>query len=223
VLRPSPDAVTVPLGARRSPPGAGLTHDVGPWRAPAIEPPTAARAEVARVTCPRLARLTVVGTSSDVRVLLAAADDACALRSLGGIDQARAALDRDAVVVAFAGFSATGNESTLLLDPGASGKRLDLRGARMAVLVNGKFAGGAPERVAALLIHEGAHLAASGGARAAEATEELAARRAELAACDRLFPAGGDLHPSRGCQDAAALVAPGEVKALAELRAAGYR
>lgn len=224
VLRPGPEEVTVRLGARRSPPADGLTHGVGAWRAPALEQPTATDAEVGRAECPRLDRITLVGTGSDVRLLREAAGKVCALRSEGGIDQARAALNQWTVVVAFAGFTATGNESTMLLDPSrSSARRLDLRGTQVAVLVNGKFAGGAPERIAALLVHEGAHLAHSGGAAlAGEATDELAARRVELAACNRLFPPGGALRPNRGCQDARALVDLDEAGALAELRAAGY-
>jgi hypothetical protein len=222
VLRPGPADVTVPLGARRSPPADGLSHGVGAWRAPALERPTAGRAEVARGDCPRMSRVVVTGTDGDVRLLQEAVGKVCALRSEGGIDQARAALDRTAVVIAFAGFTATGNESTMLLAPYLVPRPLDLRGGSVAVLVNGKFAGGAPERIAALLIHEGAHLAAQ-GAQPPTAEGELAARRTELAACNRLFPADGGLRPSRGCQDAKALVDLGEVRALAELRAAGYR
>jgi hypothetical protein len=223
VLSAPPRAIQLPLAARRSPPVAGLTHGVGQWRAPALEAATAGRAVTGTVECPRLAGLRLAGTADDVALLRLAADQVCALRSEGGIDQARAALQQAGAVVAFAGFSASGNESTALLDPQPG---LALGRSKVAVLVNGKFAGGRPERVAALLVHEGAHLAqrpAGAPAWLPSAAEELAARRTELAACGRLFASPNAVEANRGCQDASGLLAMGESAALAALRTAGYR
>ncbi len=201
------------LGARRSPPGAGLTHDVGPWSAAALRPGRAG-VVVERATCPRLADLRLAGTPAEVGSLRQAASAVCALRSTGGIDPARTALDEADAVVAFADFTATGNESTAVLRP-AEG--LQLHGARVAVLLNAKFRSNAAVRAVPLLVHEGAHLAE--GADDAEA--ELAARQVEVIACDRVFPPGG-LEPNRGCGYARDLLAPGRDEALIELRAAGY-
>jgi hypothetical protein len=90
---------------------------------------------------------------------------------------------------------------------------------RPVVLVNGKFqVGGRPERIAALLVHEGSHVADGGPPTAAA---ELAARKAELEACGRLFT--GDVRPNRGCADAAALLTRDDATVLDELRKAGYR
>ncbi len=87
------------------------------------------------------------------------------------------------------------------------------------VLVNGKFQlGGRAERITVLLVHEGSHVADGGPPTAAE---ELAARKAELEACQRLFT--GDVQPNRGCTEAAALLARDDATALDELRKAGYR
>jgi hypothetical protein len=86
--------------------------------------------------------------------------------------------------------------------------------------------------VAAVLAHEGAHVADGGpptaagelAARTAElvsAASELEARKAELEACGRLF--GGDVQPNRGCADAAALLSGDDASALRRLKEAGYR
>ena len=73
-------------------------------------------------------------------------------------------------MVQFAEFELGINESTTVFGQG-----------RPVVLVNGKFqVGGRPERIAALLVHEGSHLADGGPPTAAA---ELLARKAELEAC----------------------------------------
>lgn len=205
----------VALGAVRSPPGAGLTHDVGVWQAPALDPANAGQVTRAGVTCPRLAGVTVAGTAEDTALLRAAAEQVCALRSVGGIDSARAALAQADAVVAFAGFEVTGNDSTTVRS--ASG------GAPVTVLVNGKYARGAPERIAPLLIHEGAHLAATTGGTTDPAAAELSARRAEADACARVFTGPDAPQPNRGCTSATQLLQLGDRAALSELRAAGYR
>ena len=205
---PGPDQPA--LGARRSPPAGSMSHGVGPYRAPALEPANRDRVERQHPTCQRLGALTLVGTPDQVALLGQAAETICGLRSTPDIDRARRALQQARATVAFAGFTASGNESTVVLGPPGA----------VTVLVNGKFAIGGPERVAVLLVHEGAHVA-DGVPPTAEA--ELAARRAELDACRRLFPGwtAASPKPNRGCLDAEALLSspdPG-----AELRKAGYR
>ena len=69
-----------------------------------------------------------------------------------------------------------------------------------------------------MLAHEGAHVA---DAHPPDAAAELAARTAELEACDRLFTGGAQ--PNRGCADAAALLASDDATAIRRLREAGYR
>jgi hypothetical protein len=217
LTRPGPESLEIPLGGRRSPPAAGLTHDLGPWASGALDPANAGKVVVAKASCPRLSGLLLAGTDADVAVLRAATDATCALRSVGGIDAARAALDEARAVVVFARYAASGNESSTLL---AADPALDLHGAKVALLVNGKFAASDPDRIVPLLIHEGAHL--EGGATEPDAEAELAARKAERDACRRVFTGGG-VQPNRGCTDAAELLAKGDQAALAELRAAGYR
>jgi hypothetical protein len=203
------DRSAAPLGAGRSAPNGQFSHDVGEARVPALEEANRARVTRRHATCPRLAGLTLVGTSGEVDLLAEAADRVCGLRTTEPIDRARRALDRDHATVVFAEFRASGNESTTRFAPGGP-----------TVLVNGKFSRGPAERVAVLLVHEGAHLAAGGPP---DAAGELAAVRAQADACQRLFPAQGRLGPNRSCLDAAVLLAAGETRALAALRAEGYR
>jgi hypothetical protein len=213
----------LPVAARRSPPAQDLSHGVGQVRVPALLPENQDRVVRRQASCPRLDRVTLVGTAAEVALLDAAADKLCALRSTAPIQRARAGLQDAAVTVAFAEFELSINESTT-----------DFGAERPAVLVHAKFQQGdaAPERVAAVLAHEGAHVAdggpptAAGGlaARTAElvsAASELEARKAELEACGRLF--GGDVQPNRGCADAAALLSGDDANALRRLKAAGYR
>lgn len=212
----------VSLGAVRSPPAPSLTHDVGAYRVPALDPANAGRVDRAEITCPRLAGMQVAGTADDVARLTAAAERVCALRSVGGIDVARAGLADAGAVVAFAGFEVTGNDSTTVLSVPPD-HPLDLGGAQVAVLINGKYARGAPERVAPLLIHEGARRAHAARGDTDSAAAELAARAAEADACARVFDQPDAPQPNRGCTAAAQLLDMPEADALAELRAAGYR
>ncbi len=200
--------VPVAVGARRPPPADGLTHRVGAYRVPALDQANAGRVVRQHPACPRLADLTLVGTPGEVALLSQAADRTCALRSTPGIERARAALNRPGVRVAFAEFQVSSVESTAVLRPGPP-----------TVLVTGTFSQRNPQRVAAVLIHEGAHLAAG---RVPTAADELAADRAELDACRRLFPPGG-VAPNQDCRDVAELLATSDATALEELRAGGYR
>src|SRR4029453_3340528 len=96
----------------------------------------------------------------------------------------------------------------------------DFGSGRPAVLVHAKFQQGdaAPERVAAVLAHQGAHVA---DGRPPDAAAELEARKAELDACGRVF--GPGVQPNRGCADAAALLSGDDASALGRLKGAGYR
>jgi hypothetical protein len=213
----------LPVAARRSPPAADLSHGVGDIRVPILERQNRALLVRRQAGCPRLDRVTLVGTAAEVALLEAAADKLCALRSTAPIQRARGGLQDAAATVSFAEFELSINESTTDFGP-----------ERPTVLVHAKFqqGGAAAERVAVVLAHEGAHVAdgrpptaaaelAAGKAELVPAASELEARKAELEACGRLF--GGDVQPNRGCADAAALLAGDDAGALQRLREAGYR
>jgi hypothetical protein len=199
----------LPVAARRSPPAGDLSHGVGEVRVPILEQQNRGRLVSRLAGCPRLDRVTLVGTAEEVALLDAAADKLCALRSTAPIQRAREGLQAAGATVQFAEFELTINESTT-----------DFTGDRPAVLVHAKFQRGeaAADRVAVVLAHEGAHVA---DGRPPTAAEELAARTAELEACDRLFTGGAQ--PSRGCADAAALLSGDDASALERLREAGYK
>lgn len=199
----------VGVGGRRPPPAGGFTHAVGDTRVPALDPANASKVERRHASCPRLANLELIGTSGEVALLSQAADRTCALRTTPAIERARAALNQPGVAVAFAEFQVTTVESTTRLDPRPP-----------TVLVTGTFSERTPQRIATVLIHEGSHLAAG---RPPTAADELEADRAELEACQRLFPAGGTIAPNQDCRDAAQLLSSTDAVALRALRSAGYR
>jgi hypothetical protein len=209
LLRQGGRAAPVGAGALRPPPAGQLTHGVSDYRVPALEEANATMVVRHHASCPRLAGLTLVGTAGEVDLLSQAADQTCALRSTPAIERARAGLNRPGVEVVFAEFQVGSVESTTLLRQGGG-----------TVLITGAYSRRLPQRIAALLVHEGTHLA---DGRVPTAAGELAARTAELQACQRLFPEGGQAQPNHGCRDAAALLAGGDDQALAALRAAGYR
>jgi hypothetical protein len=199
----------LPVAARRSPPAGDLSHGVGAVRVPVLEPANRALLVRRRAGCARLDQVTLVGTAGEVALLEEAAERLCALRSTAPIQRARDGLQRARAQVAFAEFELAINESTT-----------DFGRHPPAVLVHAKFQQGdaAPERVAAVLAHEGAHLA---DGHPPSAAGELAAREAELDACGRLFTGG--VQPNRGCADAAALLSEDDAGALQKLKEAGYR
>jgi hypothetical protein len=199
----------LPVAARRSPPAGDLSHGVGQIRVPVLEGRNQGLLVRRQASCPRLDRVTLVGTAAEVALLDAAADQLCALRSTAPIQRARDGLQQAAATVSFAEFELSINESTTDFGP-----------ARPTVMVHAKFQQGAAaaERVAVVLAHEGSHVADGGPPTAAA---ELAARKAELDACGRLFTGGAQ--PNRGCADAAALLATDDAGALARLKEAGYR
>jgi hypothetical protein len=216
----------LPPAARRSPPAPGLSHGVGQIRVPSLLPANRDRLVRRQASCPRLDRVTLVGTAGEVALLDAAATKLCALRSTPPIQRARTGLQEAGAVVAFAEFQLSINESTTRFGAGPP-----------EVLVHAKFQQGdaAPERVAAVLAHEGGHVADAlvGGQPAAAdelrarqpepvtAASELEARKSELEACGRLF--GPGVQPNRGCADAAALLAEDDAAAIRRLKEAGYR
>ena len=207
IFRTVPDQL--PPAARRSPPAQGLSHGVGEISVPILLPANRDRLVRRQASCPRLDRLTLVGTAGEVALLDAAATKLCALRSTPPIQRARTGLQEAGAVVSFAEFQLSINESTTRFGAGAP-----------QVLVHAKFQQGAaaPERVAAVLAHEGGHVA---DGRPPSAADELRARQSELEACDRLFGAG--VQPNRGCADAAALLAEDDAAAIRRLKEAGYR
>jgi hypothetical protein len=197
------------VAARRSPPAAGQSHGVGDLRVPILEPGNRDRLVRRQAGCPRLNQVTLVGTADEVALLDQAATKLCALRSTPPIERARAGLQDARAEVAFAEFELAINESTTVFGDGPP-----------RVLVHAKFQQGeaAADRVAVVLAHEGAHVAAGGPPGAAG---ELAARQAELEACGRLFTGGAQ--PNRGCADAAALLSEDDATAVQRLKEAGYR
>jgi hypothetical protein len=207
LFRAVPDQL--PVAARRSPPAGDLSHGVGDIRVPVLERQNQGLVVRRHASCPRLDRVTLVGTAAEVALLDAAADQLCALRSTAPIQRAREGLQNAGATVEFAEFELSINESTT-----------DFGTAPPTVMVHAKFqqGGAAAERVAVVLAHEGSHVADGGPPTAAA---ELAARKAELDACGRLFTGGAQ--PNRGCADAAALLATDDAGALARLKEAGYR
>jgi hypothetical protein len=207
IFRSVPDQL--PPAARRSPPAQGLSHGVGEVRVPILLPANRDRLVRRQAACPRLDRVTLVGTAGEVAMLDAAATKLCALRSTAPIQRAREGLQEAGAVVEFAEFQLSINESTTDLDADPP-----------TVLIHAKFQEGevTPERVAAVLAHEGSHVA---DARPPAAADELRARQSELEACGRLF--GPGVQPNRGCADAAALLATDDAAAIRRLEEAGYR
>jgi hypothetical protein len=210
IFRTVPDQL--PVAARRSPPAQGLSHGVGEVRVPILLPANADRLVRRQASCPRLDRLTLVGTAGEVAMLDAAATKLCALRSTAPIQRARDGLQEAGAVVSFAEFQLSINESTTRFGAGPP-----------EVLVHAKFQQGdaAPERVAAVLAHEGSHVADARVGGQPTAASELEARKAELEACGRLFDPG--VQPNRGCADAAALLATDDAAAIGRLKEAGYK
>ena len=207
IVRAVPDQL--PPAARRSPPTRDLSHGVGGIRVPVLERQNRGLLVRRHAACPRLDRVTLVGTAAEVALLDAAADQLCALRSTAPIQRARSGLQDARAVVQFARFELTINESTTVFGAGPP-----------QVMVHSKFQQGeaAPDRVAVVLVHEGAHVADGGPP---DAAGELAARTAELDACGRLFTGGAQ--PNRGCADAAALLSGDDASAIQRLKEAGYR
>jgi hypothetical protein len=186
----------VPVEARRPPPGAQLTHEVGEFLVGEAAPvPYDA-------PCSQLEGVRIAGTASDQALLR---------QSLAGLcntplpDDALAALTAfaaDGGVVRFALFEATGIDSAAELDGGR-------------ILVNARFEQmGRARWIAPLVAHDAVMLA--GDPETAETA--LRAREVEAEVCRRLL---GTEDPSRACEDAEAVLDLPDP--LAALRAVGYR
>lgn len=186
----------LPVAERRPAPGDGSTHEVGDIVVGDAAPAAYEDA------CQGLRGIRIAGDELDQRVLGRAVDGLCAL------DLSRyAALRRFAEqqgVVRFAVFERTGVDSTARWE-GADGAPL--------VLVNAKFSRTDPLWVSPLVVHDAVLLEAS----VPDALAAVMAREAEHAACQRLFQTR---RPSRGCEDAAELLALEDP--VAALRAAGW-
>lgn len=189
------DAAEVPVAERRPPPGDGLTHSVG-------ELAVGTSAPVAHDPgCELVEGMRIAGEERDRTVLSAGLDALCHADLDEATAERVAAFAEDGGVVRFAVFEATGVDSAAEVD----GER---------ILVNARFSQTYPGWIAPLVAHD-VTLRELGPARAEAA---LRARRVEHAACTALF---SDTRPSRGCDDAAELLALDDP--LAALRAAGYR
>jgi hypothetical protein len=190
------DTEEVPVEARRPPPGAVLTHDVGEFL-------IGETAEVAaRVPCPDLlGGIEIAGTDSDRALLGDALAALCSPALPEDVLVPLRAFAQAGGTLRFALFEATGVDSAAQLD----GER---------ILVNARFEQlGEPRWIAPLVVHDAAMLAGD----PATAETALAAREAEVRACRALL--GEDL--SRACEDAVAVAALPDP--LAALRAVGYR
>lgn len=192
----------VPVAERRPPPAGGYSHAVGDVLVGDLPP------RPYDAACREVDGLRVAGTDRDRALLRGALAGLCNLpldRLLDGrLAAALRALADAGAEVRFAAFEATGVDSAV-----------ELGAAPPRVLVNARLAqAGRPAWIAPLVAHDA--VMASGDPR--EAALALEARRAEAAVCDALL---GSEERSRGCQDAAALLAADDP--LATLREAGYR
>lgn len=190
------DVPEVPVAARRPPPTATLTSDVGEERVGPLPPVV-----VDPAPCGLLEGVAVAGTEAGRAVLVEGLSALCD----AGLPAREAALVRAFAdgggVVQLAIFGDAGVDSTADLDGGR-------------VLVNARFLQTDPSWIGPVVVHDLLVLDGTPGT----VVTALDARRGELAACAALFE--GDL-PSRGCRDADALLALPD--AAAQLRSAGYR
>ncbi|MGH8897993.1 MAG: hypothetical protein ACRDZ4_13470 [Egibacteraceae bacterium] len=188
----------VPLAARRPPPAGGLTTGVGDFRVGSSEPVSAGG------MCPTLGGVQVAGTAADQRALTSGLDALCGVRLDVEVAIRLREFARAGGVLRFAQFQATGVDSTA-----------DLQARPPRVLVNAKFARADPTWIAPLVAHEVTFVELD----PTLASSALAARKVEAQVCAALF--AGGRRPSRGCQDAKALLALPDP--LAALRTAGFR
>jgi hypothetical protein len=183
----------VPVEARRPPPGPALTHDVGEFL-------IGETAEVPyEAACPHLDGVRIAGTPSDQELLRLSLAGLC---NVPLDDDARAALADFAGDGGVVRFAPTGVDSAAQLD----GER---------ILVNAKFVQLNRSRwIAPVIAHDAVVLAGD----PASAETALRARQVEVEVCRRIL---GTEDPSRGCDDAEAVVALPDP--LAALRAVGFR
>ncbi|MGH8903953.1 MAG: hypothetical protein ACRDYA_20320, partial [Egibacteraceae bacterium] len=147
----------------------------------------------------------VAGAVADRAALTAGLDALCSVRLDVDVATRLREFARAGGVIRFAQFQATGVDSTA---------DLGRRGTPPRIYVNAKFARTDPAWIAPLVAHDVTFLeldpTTAGGL--------LAARKVEAQVCAELF---ADRRPSRGCDDAKALLSLPDP--LAALRAAGFR
>lgn len=191
------------IGARRSAPTGSFSHNVG-RAAPA---PTPSTVPAFSAPCDAVDGVVVEGgEAAQNRIRFVMEEYLCRIfrdeNQPPEVRDAIAALSR--ATIRFAIFQRTGEQSTLDTAAGLILINVDL--ARTSV---------DPIVIAPLLVHEGWHLS-----QPITAFEEYEARVAELQACSAVYT--GDREPSRGCRDAAAIVALGKTRAIEVLVRAGY-
>lgn len=172
----------VPVAARRPAPAAGYTHAVGDLRTGDSQP------VAVEAPCAELGGLRIAGTQQDRAVLTEGLGALCD----AGLDPRTTALLRvfaaEGGTVRFAQFSDTGVDSTASIE-----EPLILLNNRYAVTLD-------PAEIVPLVVHDLTARSAAPGT----AEGELAARRAEAAACSVL---GDEVGSSRSCADAEAVLA----------------
>ena len=181
--------------ARRPPPSAEYTTDAGEVQAGASQP------QAYDAPCALLQGIRIAGTPVDQTRLREGLAGLCNVRLPEDVAADVRSFAEEDGVVRFAIFQATGVDSTAARH-GAT------------ILVNARFQRTDPLWIAPLIAHDTTLL----GPARASAKGALMARRAELAVCDRLLGTGVR---SRGCADAAAIVALDDP--LAALRAVGFK
>lgn len=197
----NPPFAPQPLAGRRPPPSGALTHDVLRLRRAPADPPAAFMPP-----CPLLAETRVVGGARAMRRITDALRPLCQLTRGVAAELSRALDGLRGTTIRFAAvFGRTGVESSTDV-------------STRTIWLNIKFARANTPTIhlSPVIVHEAWHLARGS---AVTAREELAARRAELAACRELIPRQ---FWQRGCDEADELVALGDERALEALVAAGY-
>jgi hypothetical protein len=187
----------VPPAARRPPPADGFTNDVGEHEVGTMPPAAYDDA------CRMLQGVRIAGEEADRQALRLGL---AALCNTTLPDEVRDRLTRFAEaggVVRFAQFQLTGVDSTARLDADPP-----------VILLNARLQRGDPLWIAPAVAHDVTFLDAD----PATAAGALAARRVEALVCDRAL---GERRPSRGCDDARALLEAGDPEAA--LREAGFR
>jgi len=199
-----PEFATVPVQDRRPPPKGALTHDAGrvvpapvPSVLPSVSPPCSAVSTT----------ILKVGPAGAVR-LRQVLTDICRLAHGGVAPELTTAIGGlKGATIRFAVFQRAGVESTA-----------DFTGRTIWLNIKFSRSNVPVEQVAPVIVHEGWHLAHPRDA--VTATQELGARRAEVAACRELISI--DSWP-RWCKDARALTDLPAARAIALLVSAGYR
>jgi len=187
----------VPVAARRPPPADGLTNDVGEYQIGSTTP------EAYTETCPMLAGIHIAGESADLQALRTGLARLCNVTLPDDVADRLSRFASAGGVVRFAQFQQTGVDSTALLDAEPP-----------LILLNARLQRGDPRWIAPAVAHDVTFLDVD----PATAEGALTARGVEHLVCQRAL---GDARSSRGCEDAAALLAlPDPVGAL---RGAGFR